>query len=893
MDSLEVMETKVLEYLEGELDAEGEKAFLAEVAASPELNALLLEYQQQDRQLAAHYTAQAKSVEKMRRPELMKLPVAIAGLRQQRVSWQFRAAAAAAVLAAILGGGTLMKNQIQSMQPGANIVAMKGKPQVFTDNGMKAVTAGMISRGVDTVKIPSGAYAELAMADGAGKIELNANSTVRLVNRAGSQMDLERGEMLVWADAKKAAKVDVSTPYFNVRPANAAVFNVARGLKGAEVSVIKGEVEVLQAGARKTVRAGESFSSTGSTPLAMTERVKWSSSNTELLAMIPSQAAAITADAQDPAGVLIGGVAFSPAFTTEATKPVTSEIPALAAVEIASAPEAVAAPAGAQTYMKSETTILSPSSTAIGATTIYLPSKTVAFAEIPNLGSIFKNSGARNLEELVRTPQVHQALENFLFSTNMPTAELEKGLGRLDTVFTDEDIAVLLRSINGSLSIAATDNGPILVAEVVSNTEEVRKLVETRLEPYFAGENPNQDRLHAAFVNSMLVIALNTDDFNQTVDGISKSQPTDFGSSAFVNRLRSEVAGSQFTVAMDVKGMVGRAISGESGSRNIRGLTRSGLINMQSIVAATSFSDQGNNRAVRIQFEGARQGVASWLDEPGPFATPKFFTPDAYGFVAMRIKRPAYMLEQMFQWAREDNPMIAQTTTPASEDDALLQHFASSLGNEVAFGLDNPLLPIPNVKAAFEVIDPAGFHDAMLELVAKIDSKSPADRHLVVEADDYRGHMVVALHYPDSAVAVTYAIVDDFVLFGPGRGFLTSTIDTVESGRSLDREYAFIDALPARSGSGASFLMYHSAAKGTQTALPLLREVMAKHDIPDFSTLTATVDANDSKPGICYAVAQDDRVDVFVEGVKGDYQMAGVLPIVADFLNGTSAPKAP
>ena len=290
----------------------------------------------------------------------------------------------------------------------------------------------------------------------------------------------------------------------------------------------------------------------------------------------------------------------------------------------------------------------------------------------------------------------------------------------------------------------------------------------------------------------------------------------------------------------------------------LRFLERTGLLSMQSIIAATNFTDQAENMGLRVTFDEQREGLAAWLGKPGPLNSFQFFSPDTHVVAAARIKRPGDMLREVFSW--HSDGVIVPSTEPEL---ALLGRIADTLGNEVAIGLDNPVLPVPNVKATVEVLDPIGFHDGMVELITAMWE----------------------VHTPgDTSWGISYAVVDDYVVFGPGRPFLQSSIDAFVENQSLAQEYAFLEALPAKSGTHSSALLYATANQSMSEALPFLEGILKQYEVPFSVNIFTHRPVKDSKSAVYYAIAGDDSIDLYANGVKGEMQMTGILPAVANWL---------
>lgn len=849
--SIEVKEMRVLDYLEGEMDAEQEAAFLAEAAADSELAALLEEYREQDRHLHGYFDAQASAVDaKVRRPDLEKLPVSVAA-RTTRRSPRLMMLAAAAALALVVGGSLYLRPQPHRAAL-ESVAYTRGGAQAFVVGSQKpvAVEKSALAQ-VERLKTPSRAQLEVALTNGVGSLELRENSTLLTTQAKGAvELKLERGEVLVTASKHAAEQpVRVTTPYFEALASAPATFSVVKGIRGAEIAVVSGEVEVRSAGSRQTVGTGKSFSSAGSTPLPVADRIAWSRHYPELLASLPADIRTTTPEAEMSTGAPVEVAMVAPKETTEeptvATKSVVKSV----------------------SFRPADTTN-------------YLPEGTLSLIEVPSLQSILAERGASNMADVLLGGDTEIWVQSSAANLDVSQTEFEEISKHISEVFSNADLNLMLSSLAGSASVGLGPKGPFLVADVTDNLAEVSALVNGKLNPWLEKDSP-KGGVRAVVANGRFVAGA-AEAIEPVVTAVRGSSPTPFADSAFLSEVRRVAPGSRFTAALDAQGLMRSVSTSEQSSLFFRNV---GLGNMQTVIAATNFADQAQNQALRITFDGPRQGAISWLDKPGPLSSFQYFTPDAHAVMAARIKRPGEMLNQFLGWV---GPQRDPSTPEGAAEADLIHRLADTLGNEAAIGLDNPVLPIPNIKLAIEVLDPEGFHDGMMELMDDIATHSQGEKKVDVNASEYRDHLIVDFTYPGTPYGVSYAVVGDFVVLGPGRPFLQSTIDTFTEHQSLNEEYAFNQALPAKSGSHCSALMYVASNSSMGEAAPVLEGLLKQYHIPiDISGMNAA-GSDGTKAAVYYAIAEENRIDVFIEGIRGNYKMTGLLPAVADWIKTNS-----
>ncbi|MCC6548370.1 FecR domain-containing protein [Candidatus Sumerlaeota bacterium] len=875
----EEKELRVLEYLEGGFSPEDEKAFIADAASDAELAALLADFQQQERALESYFTARGEAARNTSHPDLRRLPVAVVPAQPTSVRRSRRLVASLAIaagLAAAVGGVIFLSNANSGVpEHHVTVAAAVGKPQIIDKKGsLMVITPQMtITKGIDKFKTPDGSRLELALGRNGGSVELNSNSTVELRQTVNNTVvKLDRGEVMVWPAKASATLVSVTTPQLQANAQGESAFSVVRGLRGSEVAVLKGEVEIVQAGTRRRLREGESYSSTGVKPVPVVQRVAWSGKGSRVAASLP-----VAVDAS--------------AITTAPATP-TNDAPAteIAMADSGTEPgngtgEPKVNVKGSATATGIRTSRSANSAIGIARTTDYLPSSTFSIVEVPNLSAIdlpLDGSGDESVQSQLRNYSIRDILSSSLKGAGASEANIQQAIKKLESVVTTEELDLIKNSVGGSVSFGITPESPILIAELTDNAEAIGAIFTQKIDPWLDSQSEGDGaHLHGTVNNGLLVLGFKGKALDEAVAATSTFRPTEFRNSEFVQSLRRDVGGSRLTVAVDTATIRSLAIGDTISDSQQRFLDITGLANMKSIVAATSFSDQSQNRALRVNFDGERRGMMNWLGAPAPLGSLQFFSPDAQFVAAARIKKPDQMLNEILQWLRQEDPYFA--APDSAGDVALVKRLAATLGNEAAVGLDNPVLPIPNIKFAVEVTDPVEFHNSMLALVEAASANRAPEDQIVLDSHTYKDRLIVDLKLPRAAFNVSYAIINDYVVFGPGAAFMESTVDLSLSGTSIDHEAAFMDALPANSGSYVSMLVYTPGGRSLGDAAPFVQGFLSQRGI-NVDLMKLKQQGADSHPMVAYAVVDDTSIDLYINGVKGDYQMAGALPLVADFL---------
>ncbi|MDX2177931.1 MAG: FecR domain-containing protein [Candidatus Sumerlaeia bacterium] len=837
------MEDRILAQLDGMLSPEEERSLFAEIEADPERRKLYDSYREQEVALEAYFAGKAKRLDAIAPPDLSReAPAARAavvpvGNPRNRQALRFLAAAAAVALMAT--GGAVVWNRMDK-NPYGQVLASSGHAQMVLGGGggMASLRAeDTVTREARRLKTTGRSSLSVELARGAGTLDLESDTAVSLSRAArATSLELERGSVFYAAGDEPAV---LRTPELEVRARGGRV-SVVRGIRGSEVAVLDGEAEVFSQGTRKTLRAGQAFSSIGAEPVP----VAWPAQREPMeVAAAPARATSAATPTAEPAEQ-------APAYSTATTGPIGS--PALA------------------------------------TTSWYMPGGTELLIEIPSISALLGPHGLSSPADLLDVQAIVDALDTAGVDPEV-RAEFDEVRAEVEQVLADPDLRTVAGAMTGSLSIGLTKDGPVAAVGLQgSNALAAEQVVRERFLPMLGTASllPNGPRLTAQ--RGVAMAGVGGAAWSEALAALSSGTVTSFTRSRFHDEVRSMTPGSGFTVAVDFASALER--SHPEGTPERRKLDLLGFGNLRTLIASNSFGDQARNQAMRLTFDGERAGVMGWLREPGAMGGLRYFSPDAHVIGAMKIERPVNMLHQMYAFAASERPGMPDPR--GDEVTAALERIAATLGGEVAFGLDNPVAPLPNAKLAFEVVDPAGFHEGMVGLFELVWARDGGS--VEVATDTHRGHLIVEAKLSGVPFAISYALIEDFVVFAPGRNFTRATIDLVEDNRSIDREYAFTQALPASSGSHASALLYVKTAGMEaigQTLAALGQGAQQEGDGGegfqlDLAALSQVdLDTTKGDAAVMYAVARPDSIDVFIDGVKvGDYRMAGVLPAVYDMV---------
>lgn len=840
----ESLEPKILDYLDGELTPEERQQLEEHLAHCEICSARLACYKQQDQLLKKYFNTLSQVPLTTPRP---RLHINQSPAPRLRVPYQLLAAASFLIVIFLAGLFTFLHYQSTTKSKTGveigTVTKVMGKVQYFGESKLQPVTRGMKITSRTRLKIPANSYLEVQLVslqpDREDNIIEFKDNTLASFHEYNNRIELalEQGEVWVHLNQKPPKPVIVKTRNLVINE-RGTIFNVAQGITGTAVGVVTGSVEFSLNGKLEVVQPAQFFTTfENKSGDNLYRHILWSHYREKLLALLPKEQ---LENAQMIATAQLLQV---------------PEVPKVAAPT----PE----PSSSEEFCRLETTEL-------------LPVHTRLFFEIASVPNTIREWEVSDYRRLLQEP----ALVQWWYSDSM-----QKFREKINDKIGIPRWLVLFDAISGSLSVGVTPNrGLIIVADCRNNVDQVKELLQTEIQPLLEIWNKNMSEspaLVAQLVKGYLVIGREPELLQKTIEAIKKDEPTGFTESQFYQNLRANVPNSRLTIAYDFRSTIQNLKKrGDAGLNKF--LVRSGLDNLNYVLGSPDFAGRGINQAFRIAFTDSRQGVLGWLDEPGPLGSLRFFSPDTHLLLAARIKRPEVMLADIINWMREDFNPTPEEEAAEKEEVQFVQQFAACFGNEIAIGLKNPVLPVPNIQIAIELLDEIKFDDLLLSQIDKFNSANP-DRKIVMKAKNYRDHLIVTLSSNNWKVDISYVVLQDFLVLGPGEPFLRHTIDIFKENNSLMDEYAFTQQLPQTGQLNVSFLLYQDLARSMPQ---ILKKVLAgipnstRSRLPDFEFMSRYRAA-----GISYAISGEKYIDFYIKGSGGvDFNMGGALPLVASLI---------
>ncbi len=796
----ERFEQLLADYLTGELSTPEQRELMRFVEANPEARAELAAYEQQEECLSRYYRLKGERAAATG-PEW----IADAQPRSRRpVRPLLRFAMAAATIAVLAVGYHVYRLYRTQVPTGSGAIAfvthMQGGAAVLNGASVTELTTSTQIVQLQRIKVPLGGYLALTLADG-NVIEARGG-TQFTVEELPNRLTFVLNGGQIWAHLTHPHKPFVLQTDRLRATSLGTVFGVEDGLGGTIVAVAQGSVQVERDGQQIALNASNSWNSrTGDYVTLARESIEWSHYRDDLASLMPPEAPE--------------NAALEPLPATQESVPTTA------------------------------TVAVAPIDNLIDL----LPQETTMYLDLRDLGGVIRQFNTSSYAALCREPGIRK------WWANIHGSELS------DSVTTQThllEIMQVAKQLDGQCVVGVIPPDFILLADLRTQTEDaVRLLGKIQLE--LAGgkfEQIQRLREQAVVMDGKLVVSSNPTLLGMVRSRIATGKPSEFASTDFYKKVRIAVgAKPRLAMAANMTPVVARW-SQDAGLK--KKLDFTGLSGLDTIIVAAGFAGTGGSQAARLGFAGQRFNMANWLAEPAPMRGFSFFSPDVNVFGSAIIRSPRVMF---FDWLQY---LIAQNTATDTARAFFDAHSAlfDAVGNEIAIGVDNPILPAPNIKLVLELNNPGDFARELDGLIDDYVAKLGAAGRLAErQTSQHAGFTVYTLHVDGWFWEPSWTYVDDYVVAGPFAELVYDSIDVYKSGGSIARNARLLKLLPQGASSKVSLLLYQDVAKAIPTFLTTKlaagMNAEQKAMLPDLAFLEKFHAA-----GVAYAIARKDAIDV-------------------------------
>lgn len=671
-----------------------------------------------------------------------------------RLSLLPRWAAMAAMLALAAGLSWYGWNAWGPAQRGPQATVQAANLPLYLVRGsaVEALAAGAPIAPGEEVRVPEGGTATIALRDGS-LVELRESSSFRLTSFGNDlTLHLHGGDVIVEAAKRSRGHLYVQSRDVQVA-VTGTVFAVGTGVKGSRVGVVEGSVQVAQNGRRMALKPGQQYASAQElTPLSVDQQIAWSQNFEKHLALMRSLAA----------------------LETE-----------LAAMRLPSLRYA---------------SKLAP----------HLPTETAILASVPNLEDPIRQAREILSGRLQQDATLREWMESEHGKLGVDSLLAE--LQGIAAYGGDEILLVSLRNLNGK------PGAPALVMEL--RREGFQDYVRQRLQTLTgSGESPAMtvytdlaalatasggQGICFSVAGGKLVLSPEPAIVRQIATALL-SQQGGFYSTDFGSRVAATYRdGAGFFFAADMTGLAAQAgpaaeFTGIDGLRFLE-------VEQQQVDGQTDLRST-------FTFAEERHGMAGWLAAPGALRALEFVTPSATAVTAAMVKDPVAMVEDALTAMSKDSGKLGELE--AMLNLRIRDDLAAPLGNEVAFAIDGPLVPVPGWKVVVQVNDPVRLQTTIERLVEAANREASLrgrpTASLVQEVVDGITFHSLSLPQGGGLTTAHYAFVRGYLVAAPDRGLVRQAIQTQASGTSILTHDEFRQRIPTGTSTGFSGVFFQQA----------------------------------------------------------------------------------
>lgn len=696
------------------------------------------------------------------------------------------------------------------------------------------------------VEVPAGAAVRAAGASGAvlrladgSRLELAPRSEVAVARaRDGLRVELTRGNVILEAAAQRDGHLYVRTADCQVSVVG-TIFAVHSSPAGSRVAVLEGEVRVEHGDALDVLHPGDRVAtgagSRQSARVALRDEFAWSRNAADYGARIAALAA------------------LGRELEREVADP----------------------------DLRTSTRLLD-----------LAPAGTMVLVAAPNAGDALGRAWRLVRERAAESPALAEWWqESVAGERETEMAALVERVERLGRELGPE-IAVALRA--GAGTGPAADHPEVVALAEAPRPAALATLVQAELatlgegeaahvrlvaDPASPGAGSGEELL--LWIGNGLLVASPSPAALREVAAVAGGASNPFVATPFHGTLAGSYArGAGWLLAFDGEGLLSRAMANgtpEEVAKRTAMLERTGVADLRSVVVESRDLVAATANGARLDFTRPRRGVAAWLEPASPMGALDYVSPEATFAAALLLREPALMLEDLLQMAEVGGEGDVRGKLAAFEREhgvAVSSDLAGSLGGEVAFALDGPLLPVPGWKVVVEVLDETRLLAGIGDLVAAINREAVAqgqpEIRLSQEAVDGRIFHRLARAGEGVGPAVEFTFVNGYLLAGPDRATLRRTLAQHATGLTLPASTAFRELLAADVPGDLSAVAYQNfgAALGP---LAEAGEALAGQ-AAELSVLASL--AAERGPSLGWAVAAPATIELGASGAPGPLALA-------------------
>jgi hypothetical protein len=630
----------------------------------------------------------------------------------------------------------------------ATVASVEGSLYKVTDLGVSLVEAGAILKNTDELRTAKGSHALLRLAGGA-MVEIAERSEVSLSGGwRGVALNLEHGQMIVDARAAGLKPVNVTSGDMSI-PVRSGVVALNHGTKESRVAVAGGSVDVTMGATTHLLKAGQQYGADFRlVNLPIGNEFAWSQNSGDYLALL-KELSSLQKDLQAIPGP---GVRYS------------SQLPQ------------------------------------------YLPADTFLYAAVPNLGGTITEAKKLFDSRLAESPVLRQWWQQKDIAKNGEFDRIVDQVSSISSYLGDEIV------VAAGGDVAGQHGGPVFLAEIkqpgLAQYLQSSLPANAQVQIVSAGAPiTNSNALLIDLDNNILVASTSAEELKRVEEVVRKTVPGSFVSTPFYARIDQVYeSGASYFLAANLEQIGAKSVG------NAKSGIPAGFDHVQYLVLERKESNGDTEMRAAVSFDGARQGVASWLGAPSPAGSLDFVSPDASFAASMVMKNPRVMMQELIGLASGADANFNKELDDfqAHAGVNLLDDVAAPLGSDVTFAIDGALVPIPAWKLIIEVNDPTHLQQTLTVFVQRFNQQaSPNAGALQLTGEQVNGRTFYSLRNEKMpALAAYYTFVDGYLLASSSEANVLTAIQNKQSGRLLAESANFRAQLPADGYPNFSAMIY-------------------------------------------------------------------------------------
>ncbi len=671
------------------------------------------------------------------------------------------------------------------------------------------------------VRTAKDSTAMLQLADGS-LVEMNGRSELYVSQASrGATIHLAHGDIIVHAAKQRHGALYVKTADCEVA-VKGTIFAVTAATKGSRVAVVEGSVQVAQGAQTEMLKPGDEVTTSPAVAkVPIQDEVAWSRDSAKYLSIL---------------GELSG-------------------------------------------LQKQIDQIPGPGLRTTSKLLEYVPANTALYAAIPNIGSTLTEANRVFQERMQSSPVLKQ-----WWAEQGDHQEFQTMLQKVQTIsgYLGNEIV---------LAIPVDDSGvagqPVIMAETQQPGLKEFVTAEIQSANAKAGrsvlqlvENPAQIKAVPADQKSSVtnvyigngIVAL-TPDPARIADLAAHFQQSStsekFSDTGMYERVQQAYqSGVGWLLCANLQKMSVGGVNARQAKRAVE--KSSGFEDVQYLVVERKeVNGQIQNQAT-LSFAGNRLSLASWLAAPAPMSTLDFVSPDASLAASFVIQNPGALLTEFLSQEEAGNQTLQQEIQNIQNSTGVnfVNDIANSLGGELTFAIDGPLVPVPSWKLAVEVYNPNQLEWSFEKLINAFNQQpnAPVQLQLTQTQANSRTYYKVTGSNANSGTLpaeIDYTFVDGYLLAAANQTLLDTSIQNRSTGYTLSRSDKFRAQLPQDGNSNFSALVYHNVAG---LVGPLVDQLKSTNALSADQKQAVSALQSNSAPGLIYAYGQPNQITIAANG---------------------------